>query len=323
MRFRSFLLLSFLSTFSVQMPPLHAQSNDDAFQALARAHSLESKTYVPWLLAATVTVVDPYTKQERRGSVKEAWLGDGKYVLTYALEKYESTLYVDGVDVRYTGSGEAYPGALAFALKKLLNPVNAPAKSSKLDRASRKIGSAQLDCLDNHRDDSHQFYCFAKGEKPLRFFQDGDVAVVFNHPVEFLGNDAAKDITLMFAGKAFARLHVDELRALKAEEIASFATTSDAKPYPFDGMFKTSHEHETSPRPLGQFRMENNEGAPVATLIQLVVTSTGKPKAELVATADNTLRPVNIQHAFPEFEPATRDGKPIASIGVITTSGPE
>lgn len=300
-----------------------SQSADKTVLALRSSHSLQTGTALPWLLTASVTVVDPYDGKERTGTVKEVWLNRGKYLRSFSLGDYETTLYVQNDEVRYLGSSEAYPGALEYALGKLLQPTDVVDDSTRAEHVSQKMGRTELDCLDTQIGGEHVYFCAAKGEKPLRLLQQEDITVVFNHPVLFQDQDVAKDVTLSFAGHVFARLHVDELRKLNATEIAAQAAfPANASLYGYDSLPGVTHQRSTSPRPLGHFHMANHDDWPVATLVQLTVDIYGKPKTELLATGDNAMRPADIQRAFPEFLPATRAGKPIASIGFITTSGP-
>jgi len=278
--------------------PVKVPHSADAILKLAfEMNGLDETSNIPWHIRLTYAHFDEDGDNDHSGTVEEFYAGPKKYKRTITSDTLNQTDVADGSRL-YRSGDQNWPGGPAMkAVDAVLRPLQSAhvkSQSVRPEKTDIKFSNVKLPCVSLRALDRRimfpvqSVYCFNADSVMLRFTQGSyNTEARYDNLVPFHGRYVARDISVTRSGKAFLKIHVEELGEIAEVGEAFFSRPEGAAPLGgritipsdvyFDYLISTAEPNYPPGTPDG------------STMVSFVV---GKDGTVIEATADGGPEPL-------------------------------
>ena len=203
------------------LPVKVPRSADAMLKLAAETNGLDETSARPWHIRLTYDHFDSEGDNDQSGTVEEFYGGPKKYKRIVTSDTLNQTDVADGSHLYRTGDQGWPGGSVMKAVDAVLHPLRVAQMqldSFRPEKADAQFKDAKLPCITLRASGKKvafpvdSAYCFNTGSVMLRFSRTGfSTETKYDNPILFQGRYVAKDISMTRSGKAYLRIHVEEL----------------------------------------------------------------------------------------------------------------
>ena len=195
---------------------------DAAFDLVRKANGLGADALKPWYLKAHYQGFGARGKPASAGTLIIVWAARNHYHASYSSDSFHLDYYRAEDGVYREGSSERTPYVESTLWRTIMYPLQPSHSKVRLKLENRKLGQVSLDCLKyDFASGPETSYCVDKQRLVLRTSQQQGIGATYNKIFVFQHHFVAGDIRITDYGQLVLNISVDELRALKQDELAT------------------------------------------------------------------------------------------------------
>jgi hypothetical protein len=214
---------------TIRPPAVAVPKNpSDILSLAATLNGVDGANARPWHIKLSYDEFDEDGDNVRSGLLEEFHISPTKYRRIYTTDNFNQTEVATGSALYRSGDQAWPPSAQSSVRDAALRPLYVSTRSSRetrLDKIDRQIGSAKLSCVVFRQTagiispstpriiviGAMPAFCFDAGTVMLRYKQDMGGEITYNNFILFQEHYVARDIAITLAGRAFLKIHVEEL----------------------------------------------------------------------------------------------------------------